>query len=258
MAENVDATRELQMAFAAHLRDPEGTPPPADIEDRRLQIYRDLFLGNVSSLLASSFPVLRQHYTEAGWKGLARRFLIQHRSQTPLFLEVPQEFIAFLEQGGADADDPPYVIELAHYEWVELALSVAEEDIDWSVVDQDSSPLDGAIALSPLAWALSYHYPVHRISAKFRPETQPAAPTHLIVYRNAEDQVGFIEANPVTARLLDRIKQSPNDTGRDHCLAIAAELNHPNPDTVVSGGADTLQQLKSMGIVLGVYKKEAS
>lgn len=246
------------MAFAAHLRDPEGAPAPAKIEDRRLQIYRDLFLGNVSSLLASSFPVLRRHYSELGWKALARRFLVEHRSQTPLFLEVPQEFIAFLQDADLGADDPPYMIELAHYEWAELALSVAEEEIDWSGVDREADMMQAPVVLSPLAWNLSYQFPVHRIGPDYRPDSPPAAPTHLIVYRDPEDKVGFIEANPVTARLLARIAEEPDNTGLEHCLAIAGELQHPNPDVVVAGGNDTLKQLRAHSIVLGARKKEVS
>lgn len=246
------------MAFAAHLRDPEGVAAPADIEDRRLQIYRDLFLGNISSLLASSFPVLRRHYTETEWKSLARRFLIEHRSRTPLFMEVPQEFIAFLQKGALGTDDPPYMLELAHYEWAELALFVAEQQIDWSEVDRDGDLMEAPVVLSPLAWNLSYRYPVHRIGPDYQPKTPPAAPTHLIVYRSPEDKVGFIEANPVTARLLARIQEEPDETGLEHCLAITAELEHPNTDVVVAGGKDALEQLKTLTIVLGARKKEAS
>ncbi|MGA0002453.1 MAG: putative DNA-binding domain-containing protein, partial [Steroidobacteraceae bacterium] len=42
---------ELQRCLAAHLRDPEGSPPPPDIEDRRLAVYRDLFFNNLRDLL---------------------------------------------------------------------------------------------------------------------------------------------------------------------------------------------------------------
>ncbi|HKX55116.1 MAG TPA: putative DNA-binding domain-containing protein, partial [Xanthomonadales bacterium] len=35
------------MAFAAHIRNPAVAPAPADVEDRRMQIYRDLFFNNI-------------------------------------------------------------------------------------------------------------------------------------------------------------------------------------------------------------------
>ena len=58
--------QKLQYAFAAHLRDPAAHPAPAGIEDRRLQIYRELFYNNVEGLLASNFPVIRRVLGDAG------------------------------------------------------------------------------------------------------------------------------------------------------------------------------------------------
>ena len=45
--------RDLQTAFAAHIRDPDRHEKPAGIEDRRMKIYRELFFSNVSSMLSS-------------------------------------------------------------------------------------------------------------------------------------------------------------------------------------------------------------
>ena len=42
MADKTDF-RDIQYAFARHIRDPENNPAPVDAEDRRLAIYRDLF-----------------------------------------------------------------------------------------------------------------------------------------------------------------------------------------------------------------------
>lgn len=46
---------EVQKTFTAHMRDPSVNPGPADIEDRRLQIYRDLVFNNIESLISGSF-----------------------------------------------------------------------------------------------------------------------------------------------------------------------------------------------------------
>jgi len=117
-----------QYAFAAHIRDPHNNPAPAGIEDRRLGIYRELFFNNVEGFLSSSFPVLKQLYTEQDWLALARDFFAGHHCHSPLFLEIPREFLAYLDNERGQRDtDPPFLRELAHYEWVELALSVAED-----------------------------------------------------------------------------------------------------------------------------------
>ncbi|MEO0997555.1 MAG: putative DNA-binding domain-containing protein, partial [Pseudomonadota bacterium] len=133
-----------QYEFAAHIRDPENNPAPAGVEDRRMAIYRDLFIGNLASLLAATYPVLRRFYDKPGWRRLIRGFMRGHRAHTPLFLEVPDEFLDYLTDEHEDSeDDPPFLRELAHYEWVELKLSVAPDPEPDPGVDPDGDLLDG-------------------------------------------------------------------------------------------------------------------
>jgi len=249
---NVSKLARDQYAFAAHLRDPDQNPAPEGIEDRRLQIYRRLFIGNVTSLLAGTFPVTHKLYGDDAWRRLVRCFYSTHKSSTPLFLEVPQEFVAYLQNEHiATADDPAFLLELAHYEWVELALSVADEEIDWQAIDPGGDLLDGVPVKSPYAQALAYNYPVHRVGPDYQPTEPGTEPTRLIVYRNGQDKVGFIEINTVTARLLELLEERPNETGRVLLGQIAEELNHPKPQTVIDGGTDILKRLLRSEILLG-------
>ena len=242
-----------QLAFAAHLRNPEQNPAPEGIEDRRLKIYRDLFLGNLSSLLASSFPVLRNLYGDDQWRRLMRKFFADHRCHTPIFAEVPGEFLAFLTADYQPADsDFPFLIELAHYEWAELALSTSDQAIPWDSIDRRADLLTGPPVVSPLAWSLTYQYPVHRISPDFIPETPGSEPTRLLVYRDLADKVGFIQINLVTARLLELAENNPRrKTGEQLLGQIAIELAHPNPDTVRAGGQEILERLHRRDAILG-------
>lgn len=244
-----------QYAFAAHLRDPHRNPPPPDIEDRRLQIYRELFFNNVAGLLAGAFPVLHKILGKPAWRALVRDYFANHKSHTPLFLEVPKEFLSFLEnERGEHPEDPPFLRELAHYEWVELALSIDETEPDLNDVDPAGDLLAGVPVPSPLAWSLEYAYPVHRISPTLRPDAPGADPTRLVVYRNLQDRIGFLEINAVTARLLELIGHRESLTGRSILERIAAELAHPNPPIVVRGGAEILDNLRVHDVILGVAR----
>ena len=246
---------QAQYAFAAHLRDPINNPAPAGLEDRRLKIYRDLFIGNVTSLLAATFPVTRKLYTDDDWRRLVRSFYATHKSRTPLFLEVPQEFIDYLQNEHiATEDDPPFLLELAHYEWVELAISVADHPIDWDHIDPDGDLLLGIPVRSPYSQVLAYGFPVHRINADYRPTEPASEPTRLIVYRNSKDKTGFMEINPVTARLLELMEERQTLSGQDLLQQIASELNHPKPQTVIDGGADILRRLKQAEVLLGTQR----
>jgi hypothetical protein len=245
--------QQIQYAFAAHIRDPESNPRPVDIEARRMKIYNELFYNNVEDFMASTYPVLRSIYGEEKWHHLMRDYFARHSASTPLFHEMPREFLKYLElERQAAEDDYPFLLELAHYEWVELALSVSDQQVNPALIDAQGDLLQGIPVLSPLAWPLSYQYPVHNISPDFLPSTPPAQATYLVVYRNTEDDVRFLEVNPVTAHLLHLIAQDQQRSGQHQLEMIAEQLQHPNPELVIQGGLQALQELKARNIILGV------
>ena len=244
--------KQQQYKFTAHIRDPENNPLPEGVEDRRMAIYRDLLFNNVNSFLEGSFPITRSLYREEAWLKLARKFFAQHQSNTPYFLEIPQEFLAFIEtEYQLTHEDPPFLQELAHYEWVELALMVSNESADLEKVDPHGDLLTDKPVVSPLAWSLAYQWPVHQLGPDYRPDQPPEQPTYLVVYRDAEDEVKFIEANPVTARLMQLLQENKKSSGRQLLEMIADELNHPDREMVIQGGHQTLLKLHNAGIVLG-------
>jgi hypothetical protein len=244
-------TAAAQYAFAAHIRDPERSPAPA-VEDRRMAIYRDLFFNNIESLLAANFPVIRRILPEAAWRGLVRDFLRRHRCATPLFHEIGQELIAYLrDEREAGGSDPPFLLELAHYEWVELALAVSDADAAVPPLEPDGDLLEGVPVVSPLAWNLTYRFPVHRLGPGFQPTEPGPSPTHLVVYRDRHDRVGFLEINPVTHRFLHLLHGNLGWRGVDALRQVAIELQHPEPDLVVETGRQLIEELRARDILLG-------
>lgn len=243
---------QQQYAFAAHIRNPEKNPCPDAIEERRMKIYRKLFYNNVEDFMASTYPVLRQITPDERWHAMIRDYFANHLSHTPLFPEMPREFLKYLEhERRPHADDPPFLLELAHYEWVELALSILDEKVDETKIDSSSDLLDGIPVMSPFAWPLSYRFPVHKISPNFQPKDIGGTPTHLVVYRDAHFDVHFIDINPITARLIQLISDNTSQTGRALLQQIATELNHPEPDIVVHGGTEILNNLRKRKVILG-------
>lgn len=254
----MSATHELplfqqqQYAFAAHIRDPEGSQHPVDVDERRMAIYSELFFNNIEGVLSSAFPVLRSLYEEGAWRSLVRRFFSTHHARTPYFTELPREFIDYLEKSHSpESHDPAFLLELAHYEWVELALSIAEDKMEPSTFDPRGDLLDGIPVLSPLAWPLSYRYPVHRIEPDYCPEEAPAELTHLLVYRGRNDEIAFLELNQVTARVVQLVADNRECSGSALLMQVADELNHPNPQTVIRGGEAIFAELQEAGALLG-------
>ena len=241
-----------QRAFAAHIRNPAQSPPPAGVEDRRMRIYRELFFNNLNGFLRDSLPVLQAVMAPDAWQSLVRDFFARHAAQSPFFRDIPREFLQYLdEQRGDRADDPPFLRELVHYEWVELALAVHEDPVPPSGLDPTGDLSTGRPLLSPLAWLLCYRFPVQRISPEYRPRTPPAEPTHLLAYRDGENEVRFLTLNPVSARLFGLLADGRH--GAEALDCISAELQHPRPEQVRAGGRQIMEDWRARGILLGTH-----
>ncbi len=252
MSSEITTLQTQQKLWTAHLRQPAVHAAPAAIEDRRLQIYRDLLYKNVEGLISGAFPVLRKITDDAAWHAMVRDFMHRHVCHTPYFMEVAQEFIQYLENERRQQEgDPPFLLELAHYEWVEIALDLAETDITQISVNADGSLLHGHPLVSPLAWSLAYRFPVHTIGPALQPEQAPAESTYLVVYRNRSDQVRFMQANAVTARMLALLDDEQKLTGAQVLQQIAEEIQHPQPEQVIKSGLQTLTTMRELDIILG-------
>ncbi len=246
---------DLQYAFTRHIRDPGQAPVPEGLEERRMAIYRDLLYRNVESFMANSFPVLRRILDDTAWHDLIRDYFRTHQARTPLFPRMPTEFLQYLESGRvAQTGDYPFLSELAHYEWVELALAMDIREIDLTGIDPQGDLLAGIPVLSDLAWPLVYRFPVHRIRPDYLPLTPADIPVCLLVYRDRHDDVGFIELNPVSARLIQLLQSAPGLSGRALLLQIATELQHPDPEVVIRGGEEILQMFHARDIIPGTQK----
>ncbi len=241
--------QKSQFQFAAHIRNPQVNPPPSGIEDRRLKIYRELFFNNIEAFIASGFPVLKSIMTTDHWTTMVRDFVHRHQSLSPYFLEISQEFLRYLEAERIPlAQDPAFLLELAHYEWVELALDVSTDE--FSEVEVEGDVLNDRPMVSPLAWPLSYQFPVHKIGPQFQPTEPPASGTHIVVYRDRQMRVGFVEINLITQRLL-QILTAERLSGKQALRQLAAELEYPDPDVLLEFGADLLKSLRDRDIICG-------
>jgi hypothetical protein len=234
------------MRMARFLRDPANEPPPEGVEPRRLKIYQDLIYNNIEGFISGGFPVLRSLYDDNDWHALVRSFIDVHRCHTPYFLEISQEFLRFLMEDFEPRDcDPPFLTELAHYEWVELGLDVAEEEIPEDAAGENL--LERRVHLSPLAWVLAYRFPVHQIGPGFRPESADE-PTYLAVYRDRSDKVQFMALNAAMARLLELLRDS-GDAPLPAVLASLAQELGATTEAITGFAVEELNRLRSLGVV---------
>ncbi len=239
-----------QAEFSAYIRNPQQHPAPGDVNPQRMAMYRELFFNNINSFLSSNFPVLRTILSEEQWQAMAQDFYARHSSQTPHFSEIAEEFLDYLQNERDQPGDFPFLLELAHYEWVEMALSIARDNPEFGNAEFIESVFERNLALSPVAWPLVYQFPVERISTDFLPEVAAEQPSYLIVYRDANDEVHFMQTTPFTLRLLQLIEQNSGITGKAALQLLSNEIQPLDPQTLAEFGTQILRELSAKGVLI--------
>lgn len=241
---------QQQNTLGQYLRDPDHCAPPAGMDVARAQVYRDLIFNNLSMLLSGTFPVLIKMLGDEHWRSLVRLFLRDYRARTPKFGEIAEEFVGFLAARPSALNDgpwPPFMVELAHYEWVEMALQQSEaEPLRASDV---GLLLERPLQVSPLAWPLAYAWPVQLVGPDYRPEAPPAQPTLLLVRRVEDWSVKFSELSPLAWRLLQRIGEFPPLNGREQLEGLAVEAGAAGSQDFIDSGAALLRQMHGEGVI---------
>ena len=182
---------KMQRAFAKDIRT-DGHESFG--EEPGLKIYRELFFNSVCGFLDGTFPVSRDAVGDERWMEYSRSFFRDHQATSPLFLEISEEFLAWLVTQQDILDEFPYLAELAHYEWLELAVDVM--DVDGFRVEADGPfDPDSPVSINPASIAACYQYPVHQISG-FEPEVVEQM-SGFVVYRDEADKVRFISCTPL-------------------------------------------------------------
>ena len=241
---------ETQHAFIQHIKNPQANPFDSGIEDRRLRIYRELFFNNILGFLSSGFPVLKSMYSEQRWKHLARNFFIEHACRSPYFIDISKEFIEYLSnEYELSESDPVFMRELAHYEWLELDVSVRKSSQIGKVWDR-LSPIT-QVQMSDLASLVSYQYPVHQISAEFYP-THASEIVYLVVYRDATDEVNFTLINVISAHLLNTIVQQGVVTVDSLSTTMIKAMPQLDAQQITGSVLQVLQQLLQQEILFPV------
>ena len=249
----MDNLRLQQQALTRYLRDPEYQSPPADMNTARVNVYRDLVFNNVSQLLSGTFPVLIRIIGEQRWGLLVRGFLRDWRAQTPKFGEIAETFLDYLAtqpQVLREGEWPAFLLELAHYEWVEMILQQSDgQALPWT---DPALLLERPLQISALAWPLAYVWPVHALDPNHQPATPPAHPTLLLVRRTADWNVQFSELSPLAWRLLQRIEAFPDLDGRQQLQDLAVEAGVADTETFMDSGSALLRQFHQEGVLASV------
>lgn len=240
---NTNSFQALQLQLANRIRTGKGELD--NIESRRVTIYKELFFNNIESFCSTAFPVTQSLLGTETWGRLVRRFFVEHQCETPHFIEISQEFLSYLIEKQSEYPDFPYLAELAHYEWIELDLSVKPNVYKTNTENDGVNKLDGFI-LSPECYPLLYNYPVHVISLDNYDTIEPQL-TGLVVYRNVEFNVKFILVDQLTVILLQLIQQNAGITKQsliNELIGLNESFTEAQMDAFLANALPRFLQLK--------------
>lgn len=242
--------QQLQQQFAAHLRAPHEQCPPGNIEERRLNVYRELFYNNVKGFIEQAFPVLGEILGEERWQGEIRQFWQNHSCESPYFIHISRSFLEYLvDEREGKPDDPPFLFELAHYEWAELDISVRRHEQLDRPIPPEAVSQDLYLQLSDLAWPLHYQFPVHQIRLDYQPLEPTSHGQFLVVYRDELGEVQFLEINAVTAQLLEFVESKPGIKLNQVAAQMAELLPQYTEEQMMTAVIAVVRQLAERGIL---------
>lgn len=234
-----------QAAFTAHLRNPAAHASPAGVNSKRIRLYREIVFNNFLASVSACFPVLLGILGKRRFGRLVRQCFFTQQFTSPLFHDIPGSFVVFLQSFKSPVPGlPDYAAQLAHYEWIELALSrqvdTAPVITSGKVIAEANALLHCEARLPAVHRLLQYDFAVHQLSRK-QSATLPVK-TFLLVYRDLDFQIRFIQLNAVTFQLLQQL-ETCSQTSLAHLQNLAQSLPQLASESFISFGLQTLYML---------------
>lgn len=256
--DKLPAFQAYQRQFTDYLRDPPKQGPLPEALPPNIGVYARLLHNKIDGSLRNCFPVTRELLGAAHWRQLVQDFISGHRCQSPLYREIPDEFIDYLMHEKDRNGMPEYMIDLAHYEWMELVLETATPEASANILRSQANLLKLIPVLNPVLHLLQYRFPVHRITPtdphwkNWEDRRQPydEEPALLVGLRDKRYRIEFIEVNAVTARLIELLRDNFR-TGEQALLQLAVEMRYSPPESILPFGIEILQQLEAQRIIIG-------
>jgi len=245
------AFQSAQRALARHLRNPSEYPAPA-LPEERLAIYRYAVRHNIAEFLVNNYPRLKDAMTADVWNRLVDDYLAHHAAHTAAFARLPGEFLKFLHSRRKRTDEPPFLEELAHFEWLENHLCCDERVLpEPSTCDREGDLLRDEIIVNPVHALVTYQFPVHVIDDTFRPHETPAHPTHLVAFRDWSFGFGVLDLNPLSRELFEAVSAPQSAPAGQILVDFAHRLGHASADAVIQGGTEILGRMRTRQLILG-------
>jgi len=169
---------------------------------RRLRVYRDLVQGALEDPLPDCFPHIHRILDEAdAWEDCVKAFIASRAVQSPYYRDINPTFVAWLADSGWGQDRWPFLLALAHFEWVELEVLRWPETAAPSGLAGEPGP-DRCAVFDGAFRNLAYGWRVQESSGDG--PVPPAGPAHLVCFRDRDLDFRVLEVDPGSSAFLAR------------------------------------------------------
>ena len=258
-ASEAEFTADLRAFLESHHVDPEDVEailaaPP------RLAVYRRLIRNNLVEVVRRMLPRTRARMNAAragAFDATVDAFLEEAAPRTHYLRDVPRELLAWaIPRWRSRAELPPGLGDIAAHELVHFEVAAAPARGDREANTASGVPEPGDVALDrPLAFAeakrlVRYAHAVHELPGEVDDRTTPPArDVSLLVYRDADHHVRFLELTPLASAILERLfdGEALGQAIAPACAALGVALDA----AILADTARLLADLGERGVLLG-------
>lgn len=220
--------------------------------DDELSVYRALVRGNLRDVVRTQLEDTRALVGDARLDADVEAFVDAGLPRSHYLRDVPPAFLAFVaprwRAAIAAGALPAHALDLATWELATYEVAAAWEDPAAAEARRFEPSLDLArpVVLSVSTRVLRLGYPVHDLPSEGPPS---AAPTALVLYRDAEHEPRTLVLSPLAADIVERLAAGE---ALGHALRAAAEGRGVALDATLLGEISALlADYAARGILLG-------
>ena len=237
----------------------------AAVPAKRLLVYRGLVRRGLRGAIRVEIPRTAARLGGA-FDAYIAGFLEEELPRSHYLRDVAFEFVTWAApRWNDDPAVPDYLADLARHELVAFVAACAEDardgDGDGARVDRadavheagaaaDELSLDRGARFDRSVTLVRYEHAVHRLQADEGARDVPARePTTLLVYRDAEHDIRYLELTPLAAAILDHLQGGA--TLQRAVVDACAAVGLPVDGAVLESTAALLSDLADRGALLG-------
>ena len=213
-------------------------------DPKRLFVYRKLVRKGLSNAIAEEIPLTRARLGDR-FDAEVSAFFDEAMPRSHYLRDVAFELVEWARpRWTGDPTLPPFLGDLATHELSAFEVAAARATDASTPAASPELALDRPVVLHASTRLRRYGFPVHRL-AESDTDLAPAV-TALLVYRDAEHEVRYLELTPLAAGIVDRLLANATLGAAitEACTALGAGLS-------IEESARFFADLAERGVLLG-------